>query len=990
MWAVVGSALFLTFLTGTTVEWSFSQTGVLNSSVAGKPLLQNLSAVIVKPGWQGSYADQLNPESVKVAHESNGKKFWKGVFQGDGALVEFTQTATIESNELVLTYEFQPKTTSPTEVLMLRCHLPTEIAAGKGEWFAVSELGWSFSSGVFPAALPDPYHLFSRSGISWFMWVLPSGYALLFDLRESDVLFATLQDNRRFRVDSFELQLHLKHGEWKAEEKVTTKLRLTVMTAEEAKGWIDKMRNQVEREGTITLQKRAPLKLNTVSPNAKRIGRYETLEVKVKLDATYDNPFDPDQINVKTEFLSPSGKRIAVHGFFTQDFERVKGGAQEILRKVGEPYFAVRFTPAETGIYRYRIVVTGHDADGKVGLVSSGWFTLQVTPNPKAKGFVRKGKFWHLQFDNGSPFVPVGLNVCWSGNNLSVYEKWFKAMNENGTNFARIWLVRWNMGLEWTPGDGNGAYLGIGKYALDNAWRIDELVRIAERNGIYLMLCLGYHGELSDQPLYFGEQAWDKSPYNRKNGGPCDKPSEFWTNLETKRLYKQRLRYIVARYAHSPNVLAFEFWNEVHAPTDWVREMAQFIRSIDPYSHLLTTTYGDDAVWQLPEMDFAQTHWYGDGSQRDCVTTVVNIHRDQIDRYRKPFLLGEFGIDWRTSDLTYDPKGNALHWHNGVWASLMSGGAGTACIWYWDNYIDRLNLWCHFRPLADFVQMLGKAWSQNWQPLKYSEPMLDVQPEPPFGDLLFTPTLGWQRPTGDTFMLHRSGKVDSNGETSAFLFSPSKPEMYRPPKFIVDFPQDGQMALRINTVSSGTLLIVRVDGKEVLKQPLPEGEERKDEQGRVYRDGSYKERRWVEQWEKWDYIYDKEFTVPIPKGKHTVELDNQGADWCTVSYIRFTPYRDRRFAEVDIVGIQTDDMALLWVHNKESNFQNERENKPVTSVKGLRFSVLGLRDGRYRIVEWDTWKGGAIGEWKENCQQGRLVLKFPEFNRDFAVWVRRE
>lgn len=990
MWAVVGSVLFLTFPAGTTVEWSFSQTGALNVSVAGKPLLQNLSAVIVKPGWQGGYADQLNPESIKVSHESNGKKVWKGAFKGNGALVEFTQTATIESNELVLTYEFQPKATFPTEVLMLRCHLPTEVAAGKGEWFAVSELGWSFSSGVFPATLPDPYHLFSRNGISWFMWVLPSGYALLFDLRESDVLSVTLQDNRRFKVDSFEFQLHLKRGEWRAGEKVATKLRLTVMTAKDAKDWVDKMHNQVERERTTALRKRAPLRLNAVLPGAKRIGRYETLEVKVKLDATYDNPFDPDQIGVRAEFLSPSDKRIVVHGFFTQDFELVKRGAQEILRKVGEPHFAVRFAPAETGIYRYRVVVTGHDTDGKVGLASSRWFTLQVTPNPKAKGFVRKGKFWHLQFDNGYPFVPIGLNVCWSGNNLSAYEKWFKAMSENGANFARIWLVRWNMGLEWTPGDGNGAYLGIGKYALDNAWRIDELIRIAERNGIYLMLCLGYHGELADQPLYFGEQAWDRNPYNRKNGGPCGKPSEFWANPEAKRFYKQRLRYIIARYAHSPNVLAFEFWNEVHAPADWVREMAQFVRSIDPYGHLLTTTYGDDAVWQLPEMDFTQTHWYGDGSQRDCVTTVVNLHRTHIDRYRKPFLLGEFGIDWRTSDLTYDPKGNALHWHNGMWASLMSGGMGTACVWWWDNYIDRLNLWHHFRPLADFVQMVGKAWSKNWQPLKYSEPMLDVQPEPPFGDLLFTPTLGWQRPTGDTFTLHRSGKVEGNGETSVFLFSPSKPEMYRPPKFIVDFPQDGQMALRINTVSSGALLIVRVDGKEVFKQPLPEGEEREDEQGRVYRDGSYKERRWVEQWKKWDYTYDKEFTVPIPKGKHTVELDNQGADWCTVSYIRFTPYRDRRFAEVDIVGIQTNDMALLWVHNKESNFQNERENKPVTPVKGLRFSVLGLRDGRYRIVERDTWKGGVIRERKENCQRGQLVLKFPELNRDFAVWVRRE
>ncbi|MFA0755651.1 MAG: hypothetical protein YPKNTGVA_001159, partial [Candidatus Fervidibacter sp.] len=378
--------------------------------------------------------------------------------------------------------------------------------------------------------------------------------------------------------------------------------------------------------------------LQRVAPDASQVRRYETLQVRVEVVADYDNPFDPTQIRIDGEFVAPSGKRLLVPGFFTQDFERASPDGTS-LRPVGEPYFAVRFTPTELGTYRYRIVMTGRGTrdEGRATVtqmqVASAWFTLKVTPNPQGKGrgmrdegrekgFVRRGKFWHLRFDDGTPFVPVGLNVCWSSNNLSAYERWFSAMKRNGANFARIWLVRWNMGLEWTKGDGNGMYQGIGRYALDNAWRIDELLRLAERNGIYLMLCLGYHGELADRQLYFGEQAWDKNPYNRKNGGPCDKPADFWTNPDAKRLYKQRLRYLIARYAHSPNVLAFEFWNEVHAPADWVREMAQFVRSTDIYGHLLTTTYGDDAVWQLPEMDFTQTHWYGDGSQRDCTMTV--------------------------------------------------------------------------------------------------------------------------------------------------------------------------------------------------------------------------------------------------------------------------------------------------------------------------------------------------------------------------------
>jgi len=39
----------------------------------------------------------------------------------------------------------------------------------------------------------------------------------------------------------------------------------------------------------------------------------------------------------------------------------------------------------------------------------------------------------------------------------------------------------------------------------------------------------------------------------------------------------------------------------------------------------------------------------------------------------------------------------------------------------------------------------------------------------------------------------------------------------------VDFPQDGVMAIQVGTVSSGSVLIVRIDGKEVWRQELPEG-----------------------------------------------------------------------------------------------------------------------------------------------------------------------
>jgi len=365
MWALFASIAVVACLGGQKPEWSFTPTGAISHlTFANSPLLQNLGAVLIKPRWQGSYADQINPENVKVTFKANGEEVWIGTLRGDGAEVDFVQKATVKANEIVLTYEFRPKTELSLETLMLRCFLPTEVAAGKAIWVAFDEFNYEVWSGKFPETLPEPYHLFGRSQVSHFLWALQSG-ALLFDLRESNLAGINLQDDRRFGMNAFELQLHLKFGKLRAGEKVTSKLRLVVMSAEDAKKWVSEMRERAERERSFVLQKRASLRLKAITPNAQSLHRYELLEVKIDLDATYDNPFDPEQISVEAEFIAPSGKRIVVPGFFTQDFERVVKEGREILRKVGAPYFAVRFTPTEVGTYRYRIVATGQGARDK-------------------------------------------------------------------------------------------------------------------------------------------------------------------------------------------------------------------------------------------------------------------------------------------------------------------------------------------------------------------------------------------------------------------------------------------------------------------------------------------------------------------------------------------------------------------------------------------------------------------------------------------------
>src|SRR5690606_16728613 len=86
------------------------------------------------------------------------------------------------------------------------------------------------------------------------------------------------------------------------------------------------------------------------------------------------------------------------------------------------------------------------------------------------------------------------------------------------------------------------------------------------------------------------------------NGGPASTPEEFFTLKESRDKYKNRLRYIVARWGYATSIGAWEFFNEIDnaafseedsviishdAIADWHREMAAYLKSIDPYDHIV-------------------------------------------------------------------------------------------------------------------------------------------------------------------------------------------------------------------------------------------------------------------------------------------------------------------------------------------------------------------------------------------------------------------
>ena len=61
--------------------------------------------------------------------------------------------------------------------------------------------------------------------------------------------------------------------------------------------------------GVCTIGIAKPPSILSVRADSREVGLYEKLELRIDVDATFTNPFDPDEIDLRAEFTSPSGKK---------------------------------------------------------------------------------------------------------------------------------------------------------------------------------------------------------------------------------------------------------------------------------------------------------------------------------------------------------------------------------------------------------------------------------------------------------------------------------------------------------------------------------------------------------------------------------------------------------------------------------------------------------------------------------------------------------
>lgn len=471
-------------------------------------------------------------------------------------------------------------------------------------------------------------------------------------------------------------------------------------------------------------------------------------------------------------------------------------------------YWKVRFTPEEPGDWIYTIIANDFIASDYYHNPND---IINATNNNKP-GFIEIANKRFLRKRTGEFYFPVGQNspdykYCFNGNpncgptndehceygtiqtkkfidNIAAENGNFIRMHINTPGYAHdrngISLFGKDLLLA-SPDPNSPTYTKIFKfdiYNLKDAWQMDEILRYAQQKGIYIEVILFTHAFFMDGD--YGSKAWtDANPFNSNFGGPVDiefstdifdvnntsNPNSYITQKHTKNL----IRYMVSRWGAYTSVAYWKLWGEAEnvkkgkdpsyqpVPSsfddgveiaNWHQIMYNYIKTIDPFEHPITTSFGDfNHKGHEKSYDYADLldlHEYqaiedgnstpsiiinsqynlasSDAKSNDLYNGALNSYGAQTGK--KPFYVGETGWTISPGDHSkegfiqnYDPNGYDMH--STLWSTAVSGAYGCGMMWEW-KVIRNQNWYHHFNPVATFMS------SQPIPP----EDMIVARPDP--------------------------------------------------------------------------------------------------------------------------------------------------------------------------------------------------------------------------------------------------------------------
>lgn len=397
----------------------------------------------------------------------------------------------------------------------------------------------------------------------------------------------------------------------------------------------------------------------------------EKIELNFFVNKTFQNPYDPDEVEVNALITKPDGSQIRVPCFYYVEVDYMQNNWKV---ETEERNWMLRWSTDQEGVHQVQIECKepiasfiGEPTEFEVSAGTAKGIIRQDTLNPQ-----------HYRHESGEPFFPMGINAAWD--NIDNYTLISKNLANGGANIFRYWHAAFtNQVLEWKD--------GLGQYDPIASAKQDSIIELCKKNNIYLQMCIFHHGMFSETV----NPNWSDSPYRKANGGPLNRPEEFFYNNSAKDQAKKLLRYIVARWGYSTELFAWELFNEVQwtgnhpnqsnkwksAVIDWHDEMGKYIKSIDPFRHPVTTSADDRQLEDLAYRDGIDIIQYHTYPTSNVVDDMVKKDVDFLEITRDlpvGVICGEYGYN-NDGDVPFDQQRQA------IWTSLFS--RVPHMIWRW-------------------------------------------------------------------------------------------------------------------------------------------------------------------------------------------------------------------------------------------------------------------------------------------------------------------
>ena len=428
--------------------------------------------------------------------------------------------------------------------------------------------------------------------------------------------------------------------------------------------------------------------ITSVELDRPELPRYESLEIKISVDAEYTNPYDAREITLQGTFTGPDGEGITVPGFWD---------ARDAWR--------IRFTPDLEGAWHYALTLT--DANG-TSTPAEGAFT--VTPSD-LHGWLQPGNWvnpdysgHYFVYHDGTPFYGVGhgdaLNILADRFDAENGVGLFDNMKEAGENYVVWWPLYTNSPVNKNYDD----------YSQGNVDLIDVIVQDAQKENIFLIFTIWDHPQLRDNTHAWGTGNWENNGF--KNLGSLE---SFFTSEEAWAWQTNLYRYLIARWGYSPAIGMWQTVSEINGTNaydqlnPWHEKVNAYFVENDPYRHPTTASMSGDVDW--PEghaaTDVPQVHLYAFEDAVGAAGILADWTSLLFNGYEKPNWVGEFGVG-----------GNSVYpelFHNAIWAALANGAAMTPAEWnssgVWGRMTPEMNADIH--RLAQFVDGMPLAL---WDP----------------------------------------------------------------------------------------------------------------------------------------------------------------------------------------------------------------------------------------------------------------------------------